>query len=170
MPANVEIKARVRDPEALRTRITRAANGAPRVLLQTDVFFRSPRGRLKLRLCDSAPAELIYYDRETARGPKLSRYHVARSESGEALRALLAASLGERGTVRKQRELWIVERTRIHLDRVEGLGAFIELEVMLQPDEPATRGESVAREWMGRLGIESADLIETAYIDLQEGD
>jgi adenylate cyclase class IV len=170
MPANVEIKARVRDPEALRARITQAAGGAPRVLRQTDVFFRAPHGRLKLRLCEGAPAELIYYDRETARGPKLSRYHIARSEAGEALRALLTASLGERGTVRKQRELWIVERTRIHLDQVEGLGAFLELEVMLHPDEPAGPGETVAREWMGRLGVEGADLIEAAYIDLLEGD
>ena len=170
MPANVEIKARVHDPGTLRTRITQAAGGTARVLRQTDVFFHAPRGRLKLRLCEGAPAELIYYDRETARGPKLSRYHVARTDAGEALRALLAAALGERGTVRKQRELWIVERTRIHLDQVEGLGAFLELEVVLQPGEPAARGQRIAREWMERLGVEGVDLVEAAYIDLLEGD
>jgi predicted adenylyl cyclase CyaB len=170
MPANVEIKARVHDPGTLRARITQTAGGAPRVLRQTDVFFHAPHGRLKLRLCEGAPAELIYYDRETARGPKLSRYHVARTEAGEALHALLAAALGERGTVRKQRELWIVECTRIHLDQVEGLGAFLELEVMLQPGEPAGRGQRIAREWMERLGVKDADLIEAAYIDLLEGD
>jgi adenylate cyclase class IV len=60
----------------------------------------------------------------------------------------------------------MVGRTRVHLDEVEGLGRFIELEVMLQPGEPLERGVAEARDLMTTLGIEESQLVSQAYIDL----
>jgi predicted adenylyl cyclase CyaB len=60
-------------------------------------------------------------------------------------------------------------RTRIHLDHVEGLGDFIELEVVLRPDEETASGVREARELMARLEIAEDDLVEAAYVDLLEG-
>ncbi|HOZ23053.1 MAG TPA: adenylate cyclase, partial [bacterium] len=57
-------------------------------------------------------------------------------------------------------------RTRIHLDRVEGLGSFIELEVLLAEGESAAAGEAVARELMHKLGIRDDQLVDGAYLDL----
>ena len=79
---------------------------------------------------------------------------------------MLAASLGVRGVVRKQRLLYLVGNTRIHLDQVEGLGDFLEFEVVLSENDTLEQGQSIATELMTKLGIEAADLIEGAYIDL----
>jgi predicted adenylyl cyclase CyaB len=70
------------------------------------------------------------------------------------------------GVVRKRRTVRMVGRTRVHLDEVEGLGRFIELEVMLQPGEPLERGVAEARDLMTTLGIEESQLVSQAYIDL----
>jgi predicted adenylyl cyclase CyaB len=68
--------------------------------------------------------------------------------------------------VRKQRRLFIVGRTRVHLDRVEGLGEFLELEVVLEEGEPAEAGMAEAHALMARLGIGTDQLVQGAYVDL----
>lgn len=75
-------------------------------------------------------------------------------------------SLGVRGVVRKKRALYMVGQTRIHLDEVEGLGAFVELEVVMQPDQSQTEGIQIARELMAKLEIQDTELVDHAYIDL----
>ena len=60
----------------------------------------------------------------------------------------------------------MIGRTRVHLDRVDGLGQFLELEVVLENQETAASGTAVARELMADLGIEPSQLVEGAYIDL----
>ena len=70
--------------------------------------------------------------------------------------------------MRKQRELYITEQTRIHFDRVEGLGNFMELEVVLAPGAETGPAAQIAEDLMKRLAIGSGDLIEGAYIDLLE--
>ena len=49
--------------------------------------------------------------------------------------AVLTEALGVRGTVRKERTVIRIGRTRVHFDRVDNLGCFVELEVVLKPDE-----------------------------------
>jgi predicted adenylyl cyclase CyaB len=63
-----------------------------------------------------------------------------------------------------------VGNTRVHLDEVEGLGSFLELEVMLGPGQSEQEGQAIAQELMAQLGVEESDLIEGAYMDLLEGD
>ena len=72
--------------------------------------------------------------------------------------------------MRKQRRLFLAGRTRIHLDRVESLGDFVELEVVLADGETAQAGEQEAIRLMAQLGIDSSQLIEHAYVDLLRGD
>jgi predicted adenylyl cyclase CyaB len=73
---------------------------------------------------------------------------------------------GQVGRVRKYRTLFLVGRTRVHLDRVEDLGHFLELEVMLVDDESPEQGIREASDLMDRLGIQPDQLIEGAYLDL----
>ncbi|MDT4826636.1 cyaB: putative adenylyl cyclase CyaB [compost metagenome] len=68
--------------------------------------------------------------------------------------------------MRKQRRLFLVGRTRVHLDRVEGLGEFLELEVVLQDGEPAEAGVAEAHALMARLGVAEDQLMQGAYVDL----
>ncbi len=166
MPRNVEIKARVKNLAAMRAVAERLAGASATVLQQEDTFFHVPAGRLKLRMLGPNEAQLIYYQRPDQNGPKTSHYSVAPVADARALRAVLASALGVRGTVRKTRWLCLVGRTRVHLDEVEGLGSFMELEVMLRPDEDEESGRRTAAELMKLLGVQREDLIDGAYLDL----
>jgi predicted adenylyl cyclase CyaB len=166
---NVEIKARARHPERQAQLAEALADGPAERLVQEDTFFVVPAGRLKLRVFGGGQGELIQYERSDSRAPSESRYVVAPTAEPEALRAALSRALGVRAVVRKTRTVHLAGRTRIHLDRVEGLGDFIELEVVLRPEEEAAVGVSVARELMARLEIAEDDLVEAAYVDLLEG-
>src|SRR4051812_8863814 len=166
MPANVEIKARLRDAAALHARAAALADGHPVLIRQTDTFFSLPRGRLKLRDFGDGSGELIFYDRPERAGPKVSDYHLTPTNDPIGLREALASALGVAGVVRKTRTLYLVGQTRVHVDAVEGLGDFMELEVVLRDGQGAGEGERVAREFMTKLGIADADLVTGAYIDL----
>lgn len=163
---NVEIKARVADLAAVEARAAAIASEGPIDLEQDDTFFACLRGRLKLRQLAAGRGELIHYDRPDQGGPKLSSYVLAPTADPGALREALARALGVIGRVRKRRRLYLAGRTRIHLDRVEGLGDFVELEVVLAPGEPTTAGEAEARRIMQALGVDEASLVAGAYLDL----
>ena len=60
----------------------------------------------------------------------------------------------------------MVGQTRIHLDFVEGLGSFVELEVVLQDPESTDEGHAIARKLMDRLEIKDCDLVGGSYVDL----
>ncbi|HOT98086.1 MAG TPA: class IV adenylate cyclase [bacterium] len=165
---NIEIKARIESIELMAPRVAVLADKEPVELDQDDTFFRCPAGRLKLRAWPAGDGVLIYYQRPDCSGPKESFYVLADTHEPDALREVLTHAYGQIGRVRKHRTLFWRGRTRIHLDHVEGLGTFLELEVMLEEGEPAEVGEEVARELMERLGIAPEQLIEVAYLDLLE--
>jgi predicted adenylyl cyclase CyaB len=165
MPRNVEIKARVVDWEQMRQRVAAIADRPPEMLQQEDVFFTVPRGRLKLRTQNGA-AELIYYLRENSSGPRQCDYLRLPIPDPAATREMLALVHGQRGIIRKTRWLYMVGQTRIHLDRVENLGDFVELEVVLRDDQRLEEGAAVARDLMARLDIREDHLVDRAYVDL----
>lgn len=140
--------------------------GSPESLSQEDTFFNSPDGRLKLRVLQAGPAQLIHYVRPDRQGPKRSNYHVFETNDPENLKAVLSRAFGIRGVIRKERLLYIVGQTRVHLDRVEGLGHFVELEVVLGSGQSDEEGQAIARDLMARLDIHEEDLLERAYIDM----
>ncbi len=166
MPANIEIKARVSDPATLLANARALTSTEPEIILQTDTFFQAETGRLKVREFADGTGELISYHRADAAGPKTSSYAISRTEDAGALLDVLAAVLPKRGVVRKKRLLLLSGRTRIHLDEVEGLGSFMELEVVLADGDDQDGGEKEAAELMAGLGITSGDLVSGAYIDL----
>lgn len=169
MPSNVEIKARLSDPEAVAARVRELATKPEVVIRQRDTFFVCPEGRLKLREFGDGTGELIHYHRPDQSGPKVSRYSLAPTPHAAPLLATLQAALPVLGVVAKTRRLLMCGRTRIHLDEVEGLGSFLELEVVLAEAESVADGEREAHGLLGELGITDADLIEGAYLDLIVG-
>lgn len=166
MPRNVEIKARLEDAVGTRVRVQGIADTGPELIVQDDTFFHSPEGRLKLRVFADDSGELIYYRRADAAGPKESFYLIAAADDPHALRNVLAHAYGVIGRVRKVRTLFLAGRTRLHLDSVEGLGEFLELEVVLRDGEAVGAGEEEAQRLLKRLGIHDEQLVEGAYIDL----
>jgi predicted adenylyl cyclase CyaB len=168
MPRNIEIKARVSSLEEVELNAASLANSGPLHILQEDFFFNVPQGRLKLRKFDPSHGELIYYEREDTLQPKESFYLRTATAEPDALVATLRAALGLRGVVRKRRSLYLVGQTRVHLDQVEGLGDFLELEVVLQHGQSLESGVQVAYDLMQALGVSPDTLVPGAYIDLLE--
>ena len=168
MATNIEIKARLHDPDRLRGLVEKLCDAPGEVLFQEDTFFHAPRGRLKLRTLAPDRGQLIYYEREDDSGPKPSNYDIYPTSAPDSLKTVLSAGLGVRGVVRKRRLVYLAGNTRIHLDEVEGLGSFLELEVVLSPGESLEAGVATATELVTKLGIPESDLIQTAYIDLLE--
>lgn len=166
MARNVEIKAHIESVEILMPRVAAIADQGPIDIFQDDTFFVCHSGRLKLRAFSKEEGELIFYRRANEQGPRESFYLRSPTSAPETLRDSLSLAYGQAGRVKKHRTLFLVGRTRVHLDRVAGLGHFIELEVVLEDGEPTEVGVREAEELMIKLGIESSRLIEHAYIDL----
>lgn len=166
MARNVEIKARVGDPAQLLARVRAIAERGPVEIRQDDTFYPCASGRLKLRVLADDEGQLIHYHRPDALDPKESRYTIVATAAPHALRETLAQALGTRGRVRKKRMLFLVGPTRIHLDDVEGLGHFMELEVVLAENQTTAEGIAITRGLMRELGIGDDQLVDRAYIDL----
>jgi predicted adenylyl cyclase CyaB len=168
MPVNIEIKARARNFEAIQACAGTLSKIPEQVIKQEDTFFPTPKGRLKLRVLASDYAQLVYYDRPDRYGPKRSDYHLFETRDPESLKTALALALGVRGVVKKTRYLYQVGQARVHLDDVEGLGQFLELEVVLRPDQSEAEGKAIAEDLMLKLGVKQEDLLDGAYMDLIE--
>jgi predicted adenylyl cyclase CyaB len=167
MPRNIEIKARLRSLDELLPRARALADGDAVVIDQHDTFFQVPHGRLKLRAFADGSAELIHYHRPDSAEPKASDYVRVPVADAAALCEALARGCGVIGDVRKRRLLLLVGQTRVHLDRVEGLGDFIELEVVLHDGQADDDGRAIAERLMQRLGLADAPRLAGAYLDLR---
>ena len=178
MPRNIEIKARIDSVEALLPRAQAVAGGVAQILQQDDSFFRVAHGRLKLREFADGSAELIHYLRADTGEAKASDYVRVPVPDPAALREALLRGCGLLGRVRKTRWLLLVQReghsARIHIDRVQGLGDFMELEVLMgegegegeaQGDSDAA-GAQIAEHLMQQLGLSQAQRLAGAYLDL----
>ncbi|HAV76586.1 MAG TPA: adenylate cyclase [Anaerolineae bacterium] len=168
MPFNIEIKASVRDFAEIRKQANRLSDTPVEIITQEDIFFNTGDGRLKLRILAPDDAQLIYYTRPDQNGPKRSDYHIAHSPDPENLKRVLELAYGIRGVVKKTRYLYLVGQTRVHLDNVEGLGNFMELEVVMREGQSDAEGQEIAEGLMASLGVERGDLLEGAYMDMLE--
>ncbi|NNF18105.1 MAG: class IV adenylate cyclase, partial [Gammaproteobacteria bacterium] len=140
MPCNIEIKARLSDITATRGIAEHLTDQPAEEIFQRDTFFVTADGRLKLREFSDGSGQLIYYCREDNPGPSGSFYQISPTADPHGLRCLLSESLGVRGEVVKTRHLFMKGRTRIHIDSVQGLGDFLELEVVLSEEEDPRHG------------------------------
>jgi len=168
MPSNIEIKAHIRAFAEIRRRAEQLSDTPVEVISQVDTFFNTPQGRLKLRVLSEDKGQLIYYIRPDQDGPKRSDYHLSPTSGPENLKRALELAYGIRGVVKKTRYLYLVGQTRVHLDDVEGLAQFMELEVVLREGQSDAEGQAIAEGLMAALGVKRSDLLEGAYMDLLE--
>lgn len=166
MARNIEIKARIESVESIAPKAAALADKGPIEIIQDDTFFACRNGRLKLRAFSPTEGELIFYRRSDKEGPKESFYLISPTSAPDVLRESLSLAYGQIGRVRKHRTLFLAGRTRIHIDRVESLGDFLELEVVLSDGEAVEIGEAIVSDLIGKLGISPNQLIEGAYVDL----
>lgn len=172
MAHNIEIKARATDFKQQCLLAASLSDTKAEILIQEDTFFlpstTHSTSRLKLRQFPNSAAQLIHYKRTDTKGPKLSEYHITKSDDGDGLKCVLEKAYGIRQVVKKERLLYMSGRTRLHFDTVENLGYFIELEVVLNEQDSHEDGQKEAQILMTSLNIKNDDLIDVAYIDLLE--
>ncbi len=162
---NIEIKAHCADPRRIEDHLNDLGAGPAGTFAQKDIYFNVAEGRLKLRQLGPDEGHLIFYQRPDEAGPKRSDYDIAFTTDPAALEAMLTKVLGTRAVVEKTRQVWLWENVRIHVDDVQGLGQFIELEAVSEEQdlEESTRR---VKTLMRALEIDSDRLVEVSYGDL----
>jgi predicted adenylyl cyclase CyaB len=166
MPSNIEIKAALQDWDKAVAAAEKISDVPSRVIAQEDIFFSSAGARLKLRILASDRGELIRYERPDTPGMRCSRFLIAHTPDPQILLEILSRALSKSGVVKKTRTLYLVGQTRVHLDRVQDLGDFLELEVVLRAGQSEAEGESIAENLLSHFGIAAHELIAEAYVDL----
>ena len=163
---NVEIKARCTDPARVRSLLEAAGAHFHGIDRQRDTYFPVPNGRLKLRE-GRIENHLIHYRRPDQAGPKRSDVLLFDTTPDSALKPLLTAALGVRIVVEKRRAIYFIGNVKFHVDAVDGLGAFVEIEAI---DRDGSRSEAdllaQCRSFMDALDIAETDLVERSYSDM----
>ena len=172
MARNVEIKIQVNNLESVRKSVQSIANRGPFTLQQVDYFFPVANGRLKLRVAQSDlpgyknKSELIAYQRSDEARGRTSNYEIHETDDWQSLYGSLVVTLGEGPIVRKNRELYLTGKTRIHLDTVEGLGTFVEIEVVMDPQKSVVEGHRELQQLMTEMNLQDEKIVDVAYADL----
>ena len=165
---NVEIKARCVETAAVLQRLASLGGQTQGVDTQIDTYFRAASGRLKLRQ-GVIENHLIHYERIAQTGPKESvvALHPVLPEQSAGLRDLLASALGIAVVVSKRRHILWIDNVKFHVDTVEDLGAFVEVEAIDRlSDLGAARLREQCVRYVALLGIEEGDLEARSYSDL----
>jgi len=166
MALNVEIKAKAADPEFIRGFLKKNNADFKGIDLQTDTYFNVPNGRLKLRE-GNIENNLIYYERLDTPGAKESNFHLVRVSDAETLKEILTRSLGVKMVVKKRREIYFIGNVKFHIDEVESLGNFAEIEASdLYEDIAKEQLQRQCDFYLNELNIKSGDLVAVSYSDM----
>jgi predicted adenylyl cyclase CyaB len=164
---NIEIKARLDNPDQVRESVKKLNHTYVGLDHQIDTYFKTSNGRFKLRESSLSGPYLIFYLRENMSGPKSSVYQKLPVEDADGLKDLLSKMQGVHTIVEKKREIYLYENVRIHLDDVKNLGSFLEFEAVL--DEKFNNREEETRKvefLMEILQIMDDHLINESYENL----
>lgn len=166
MHLNIEIKAKCSDPQRVREILESQGAEYKGLDHQIDTYFRVPKGRLKLREGNIENA-LIFYERDNQDGPKDSKVILYSSSPGSSLKETLLGACGALVVVDKQRHIYFIDNVKFHVDLVEGLGSFCEIEAIDKTgDIGRDRLLQQCQDYMKLLGIPETDLISCSYSDL----
>ena len=163
---NVEIKARCSDGSFIRNYLLSHHAEYKGVDEQTDTYFNVPNGRLKLRE-GNIENNLIFYERTNQAGPKNSHFHLVKVEDAAGLKDVLTKSMGIKVIVQKRREIYYIKNVKFHLDEVQGLGSFVEIEAgNILADLEQAQLKDQCDFYTREFGIKEEDLIEVSYSDM----
>jgi predicted adenylyl cyclase CyaB len=162
---NIEIKAKCSDHGKVRSVLKSHNADFEGVDHQIDTYFKVPNGRLKLRE-GNIENYLIFYEREDKEGPKQSNVILHKTEPDSSLKETLTKSLGILAIVDKQREIYFIDNVKFHLDSVQDLGTFMEIEAI---DTTGNIGQEKLLEqcnhYLELFGTQESDLLKNSYSD-----
>ena len=163
---NIEIKAHCSDPDFVRRTLKQRNAIYKGEDHQIDTYFNCTQGRLKLRE-GNIEHHLIHYNREDQAGPKQSIVMLYRPQPDSTLKEILTKSLGILVIVDKKREIYFIDNVKFHIDQVEKLGSFVEIEAIDNTGEIGKEKlQQQCEDYMKLLAIQSDHLIECSYSDL----
>jgi predicted adenylyl cyclase CyaB len=162
----VELKVRVGDPTGLAVRLREEGAQFRTTLHQRDVYFPARFGRLKLRSQSPGEDQLVQYRRANLASTKDSRIELAALPRGHGIERVLRTALGVDVVVSKTRRVYEWQGTRVHLDRVDELGNFLEFEQPVRSAAEASRAHRDLKVKLARLGISPGALERVSYSDL----
>jgi len=164
---NIELKVQLANHRAIRDHLKRAKARRVRTIDQVDTYFRVRSGKLKLRAIDKKRAELIRYERPRLRDSKVSQYTVVPLSMKQAtqLFTILEGLYAPLVVVVKKRELWMIKKTRIHLDVVHGLGTYLELETVVG-ERSLARAHDEHKQVIDLLDLDGGVRVAVSYSDL----
>ena len=163
---NMEIKAQCDNPDRIRQLLKENNARFVGTDHQVDTYFNVVNGRLKLREGEIENA-LIYYNRENKSGPKTSNVKLYKPGPDATLKSLLEESLGVLTVVDKIREIYFIDNVKFHIDKVNELGSFVEIEAI---DKDGVLGkEKLLKQcnfYLGLFGISENELVAGSYSDM----
>jgi adenylate cyclase, class 2 len=163
---NIEIKAKSGSNNSIRKKLKLLDADFRGTDNQSDTYFNTKQGRLKLRE-GNIENNLIYYRRENSKGPKQSNVILYKSDPGSSLKEILTEALGILITVKKQREIYFIDNVKFHLDTIKNLGSFVEIEAI---DTAGNIGKDKllqqCKSYMTLFEITEENLISDSYSDL----
>jgi adenylate cyclase, class 2 len=165
MKKNFEIKIKLPDPGKTKKLVRLLCKGkSPQKQTQTqeDIYYRVNNGRLKLRIIGGKKGNLIHYFRSNKTGKRVSNYVISETNTPKELNTILSSLYGILITVKKKREITILDNVRIHIDNVIGLGNYLEIEIIFNSIREA-------RKRMEQL-INSLELNEEKFINVSYSD
>lgn len=163
---NIELKIQVDDFQSINRNLKKARATDEGVLSQTDTYFNCKGKRLKLREQNDKEFLLVLYARPDKKEATVSDYDIIYfdKKQAQALKAVLKKAYGEKVVVKKERKLWMYKNTRIHLDKVQKLGTFLELETVVKKGLAEAKKEY--NEVVDFLDLEKYKKLERSYSDM----
>jgi adenylate cyclase, class 2 len=165
MMRNLEAKFRLGDPKRAAERAEAIGFRFSGLMVQRDTFFQVASGKLKLR-DEDVGSWLIHYEREHRHELELSNYQMVTVADPFAMRTMLSAALGVIAEIRKKRRLFLRRNIRFHLDEVDSLGVFGEIEAVLDKDEGPDDYRSEVSSILTALEVPPDALIDVSYFEL----
>ncbi len=163
MATNLEIKCRLNNFRFVRKRISEIKRIVCLKEKQTDVYYNVKKGRLKLRIINNERGNLVFYERREKTSRRISNYLISETESFKELDEILRSQFEVLAIVHKQRNIFLQNNIRIHLDTVKGIGKFLEIEVVYKDIVKATKQ---MEKLIATLGLYEKDFIKESYSDL----
>jgi predicted adenylyl cyclase CyaB len=131
---------------------------------QKDIYYYKVGGkRLKLRIINGEFGHLVYYDRKDTTNKRVSKYLLSDTGNPFELDKILRKFFKVQLVVNKTREIYTVKNLRIHLDRIQGIGIFMEFEIIYNSLDDA---KILMKELMKHFNIKRKDFIKDSYSDL----
>ncbi|MBC7946585.1 MAG: class IV adenylate cyclase [Chitinophagaceae bacterium] len=163
---NIEIKAKCQQPDVIRDYLISHNAEFVGTDEQTDTYFHTSNGRLKLRegLIEN---NLIFYERRNTAGPKDSQFQLIKIPDAAGLKEVLEKSNGIKVVVKKRREIYYIVNVKFHIDIVTALGSFVEIEAgNIRADLSREQLKDQCEHYLKEFGIQQNDLIEVSYSDM----